>query len=33
MIEGRPHLPHYVLQELIGIKNETGNVNIWFGRL
>ena len=22
-----------MLQELIGIKNETGNVNIWFGRL
>ncbi len=24
-------LPMYVLQELIGIKNETGNKNIWFG--
>ena len=23
----------YVLQELIGIKNEIGNVKIWFGRL
>jgi len=23
----------YVLKELIGIKNETGNVKIWFGRL
>jgi hypothetical protein len=23
----------YMLQELIGIKNEIGNVTIWFGRL
>jgi hypothetical protein len=32
MVDG-PHLPLYVLQELIGIQRGKGEKNIWFGRL
>ncbi len=32
MVDG-PHLPLYVLQELIGIQLGKGDKNIWFGRL
>jgi hypothetical protein len=31
--DGGPHLPLYVLQEIIGIQRGKGETNIWFGRL